>query len=313
MFGLFKKTKVKEEEIVLPDIKITEMIYQFMTLYLEQSKKDSALLVENSEDLEEELKRLERLGLGNSENAKLLKTRIEETEAKREKMIFGKEVMKWIQQMKTVFPSSYLVSFDQFCEILKKYGLVTGFLKDYTGIIPNSNILEVEKVMDVLNSERFKNRNPLFLNLAYHEEGYSYNFFYFVRGVSYRRNDERKDCEIIRKVLEDHGNLISRASNSGWGEEHINLKRVEDLNFKGVIESSVDDFELKVERIDDTELMIAAPRENFSTEFQVSQLPVDPIVFQCCPYGIVIHSVWGEEADDKVLENYKKLNQDILG
>jgi hypothetical protein len=41
-------------------------------------------------------------------------------------------------------------------------------------------------------------------------------------------------------------------------------------------------------------------------------MPVDPIVFQCCPYGVVIHSVWGEEADDKVLEEYKMLNQKIL-
>jgi hypothetical protein len=42
------------------------------------------------------------------------------------------------------------------------------------------------------------------------------------------------------------------------------------------------------------------------------KMPVDPIVFQCCPYGVVIHSVWGEEADDKVLEEYKTLNQKIL-
>ena len=73
-----------------------------------------------------------------------------------------------------------------------------------------------------------------------------------------------------------------------------------------------DDIYFSVRRLDHTDLLIAAPENCFSEKFKITQVPVDPIVFQCCPYGVIVHSVWGEEADDKVLEEYKTLNQKIL-
>lgn len=34
--------------------------------------------------------------------------------------------------------------------------------------------------------------------------------------------------------------------------------------------------------------------------------PIDPIIFQYCPFGVLIYTMWG--AEDKVFEEYKKLN-----
>ena len=34
---------------------------------------------------------------------------------------------------------------------------------------------------------------------------------------------------------------------------------------------------------------------------------VDLIIFQYCPYGVLIYTMWGKEAEDKVFEEYKKL------
>lgn len=39
---------------------------------------------------------------------------------------------------------------------------------------------------------------------------------------------------------------------------------------------------------------------------------VDPIVYQPCAYGILIHSMWGEESEDKVFEEYKRINNLML-
>ena len=34
---------------------------------------------------------------------------------------------------------------------------------------------------------------------------------------------------------------------------------------------------------------------------------VDPIIFQYCPFGVLIYTMWEKEAEDKVSEEYKKL------
>lgn len=41
-------------------------------------------------------------------------------------------------------------------------------------------------------------------------------------------------------------------------------------------------------------------------------MAVDPIVYQPCAYGILIHSMWGEESEDKVFEEYKRINNLML-
>ena len=43
-----------------------------------------------------------------------------------------------------------------------------------------------------------------------------------------------------------------------------------------------------------------------------SKKAVDPIVYQPCAYGILIHSMWGEESEDKVFEEYKRINNLML-
>lgn len=311
MFKLFSK-KSKDKNFIVPEMKVQVLILSLMNSYLEQCKGDM-VLVKEEPDLEKEFKRLVSLGLSNTENAKLLKSKLDEIQSRKDKSKFGKDVIEWIQDMKKVFPDSYLISFDQFYQILKDYRLVTGFLKNYTGIIPSSNITEIEKVMEYLKS---KKENVLFLNFfdLPNSGGSYYNYFYFVRGITYRSENEKKDCIILKEIFERYGNLIRKGTNSGWKEETFRLDCIElgGINFNDVVKGSLDDYKINVEIIDKTELMIAAPRNCFSTEFKVSQMPVDPIVFQCCPYGVIVHSVWGEEADDKVLGEYKMLNQKIL-
>ncbi|UVX67401.1 MAG: hypothetical protein [Bacteriophage sp.] len=43
-----------------------------------------------------------------------------------------------------------------------------------------------------------------------------------------------------------------------------------------------------------------------------AKIAVDPIVYQPCAYGILIHSMWGEESEDKVFEEYKRINNLML-
>ena len=311
IFGLFSK-KDKEERFVAPEMKVQVLILTLMNTYLEQCKGDM-VLVREEPDLKKEYERLVTLGLSNMENAKLLKTKMEEIENKKYRSKFGKEVMEWIVEMKKELPNSYLISFEQFKKVLGDYNLITNFLKNYVGIIPSKNIQEIEEVITVINkSGRYD--FPAYFNKFDKKGGYDYYSFHYIKGVSCRRGDEKKDCEKIRKQVEAEGNIISVHSSSSYGESSIRLDRTEEIAkaFPKGLCGPLDDFSLILEKMDPNELMIAAPRNCFSTEFKIQEMPVDPIVFQCCPYGVVIHSVWGEEADDKVLEEYKMLNQKIL-
>lgn len=314
MFRLFGK-KEEEKVFVTPDIKVQVLILSLMNTFLEQCKGD-IVLVKEEPDVKKEYDRLVSLGLKNTENAKLLKAKIEEIQTKTNKSKFGQEVMEWVVNMKREFPNSYLISFDQFKKVLKDYGLITNFLRNYVGIIPSRNITEVEEVMAVVQQKRYDYGIINRLNESKTPDFQHYCHFYYVTGVRCRRGDEKKDCERIRERVEEVGNIIDVPSTSSYGVEGIRLDQVEEISCaflpNGLKSGPFDDFTLTLERMDKTNLMIAAPRTCFSTEFKITEMPVDPIVFQCCPYGVIVHSVWGEEADDKVLKEYMELNQKIL-
>lgn len=55
-------------------------------------------------------------------------------------------------------------------------------------------------------------------------------------------------------------------------------------------------------------LSIACPKSNLQEKTVIVSHAVDPIIFQYCPYGVLIYTMWGDEAEDKVFEEYKKLN-----
>ena len=43
------------------------------------------------------------------------------------------------------------------------------------------------------------------------------------------------------------------------------------------------------------------------TEIRVMPRSIDPFVFQVTPVGVVIYSIWGEEASDAIFDNVKPL------
>lgn len=58
------------------------------------------------------------------------------------------------------------------------------------------------------------------------------------------------------------------------------------------------------------DFLIACPKKYLdNSNIKISKKVVDPIVFQYTPYGILIHTVWGEEAEDSVLKRYLEFNR----
>jgi len=295
MFGLFEKKR---------DVTMTVYILSLMNTYLEQCKGD-IVLVKDEPELINEFKKLESLGLESSENAKLLKTKIKELENKRKNSKFGQEVFEFIKELGSIFPSSYLISFDQFYNILKKYKLTVGRIHNYTGIIPQKNIEEISEVKKRIEANRERCKEVL--NYYTRHKGLNgfYDRFYYVKEIRIRDGEYKKLAKSLEKVLSDKGFLVKYSYGSDYGVSSIGIKDAS-YNNDWINEEyrtrRSDDIFLSVNKLDQTDLLIAAPRNCFSTEFKIQEIPVDPIVFQCCPYGVIVHSIWGEEADDKVLE-----------
>jgi hypothetical protein len=66
-------------------------------------------------------------------------------------------------------------------------------------------------------------------------------------------------------------------------------------------------------KIGRNELFVACPPGQLNNpEVTITKKAVDPIVYQPCTYGILIHSMWGEESEDKVFEEYKRINNLML-
>lgn len=57
--------------------------------------------------------------------------------------------------------------------------------------------------------------------------------------------------------------------------------------------------------------MVAAERSCFNEENPVVQ--GNPIIYQVCPYGVLVHLIMGEEADQGIFEEYQNLSNDLLG
>ena len=66
-------------------------------------------------------------------------------------------------------------------------------------------------------------------------------------------------------------------------------------------------------KIGRNELFVACPPSQLNNpEVTITKKAVDPIVYQPCAYGVLIHSMWGEESEDKVFEEYKRINNLML-
>lgn len=66
-------------------------------------------------------------------------------------------------------------------------------------------------------------------------------------------------------------------------------------------------------KIGRNELFVACPPGQLNNpEVTITKKAVDPIVYQPCAYGVLIHSMWGEESEDKVFEEYKRINNLML-
>lgn len=188
---------------------------------------------------------------------------------------------------KQVFPKALFIKKADFMELLFKYKLVCGMVEDYTGNIPDKNLFEVQEALTIINSrddiyDWRINRGLIYVDEVIITDGFR------------TKNRWSKDDALKTSAFPfayDCGSVMPTTLIPNTCEYGRKLKP--------------------------TDFLIAAPAKfiNHEVEFSRHQPTFkpksridDPIVFQILPYGIImIHTMWGGEADDPIFKDKNKV------
>ena len=192
------------------------------------------------------------------------------------------------------FPGCIFLPEETFTSLLQKYNLKCGTLDHYIGEIPSVNVDEIAEAQDVLNRINEENvfSNTLEgdvkieiikrLTVITREEYFADRYGGFFREVNKNKT--------VRDFLSDRHGLIETMP-------FLHIRH----QFDGFL-----DIKTESRPLERNELLIAAPAQEMKQVYTESVEHIrseDPFVFQFTPYGVVIFSKWGEEAEDEVLSN----------
>ena len=276
--NFLKGAKEEQKSLVTIDKELSKLAVDLIG-----ASEDTALIPLKSNDMSGEYARLCGLGLGNSANAKFLKDRIRDINAYNRNIIKARELLDYIKIMNEFLGDSViLVSRDSFYKLCHKYKLSIGLLEQFTGVIPDANLKEFSDIK--YKMDHYSGYVKLDTNKHIVEIQRIYNF------------SDKSDFS-IRKYFDNNFNIISYPAyiyDMGDIEEFKNKEWAKKVSLS-----------VRYTRRDD--IFIACPKSNLQEKVVIVSHAVDPIIFQYCPYGVLIYTRWGNESEDKVLEAYKKL------
>lgn len=276
--NFLKENKKEQKPLITIDKELSKLAVDLVGV-----SEGTALIPLKSNDMSGEYARLCGLGLGNSANAKFLKDRIRDIDAYNRNIIKACELLAYIKTINEFLGDSVvLVSKDSFYKLCHKYILSVGSLEQFTGVIPDANLKEFSDIKYKMN----------------HYSGYvKLNTNHHTIEIKRIYNRSDKSDSSISKYFDYSFNIISYPAY---------LYRMSDIKeFKD--KEWAEKVSLDVRYVNRDEIFIAYPKSNLQEKKVIVSHPVDPIIFQYCPYGVLIYTMWGKEAEDKVFEEYKKL------
>lgn len=213
--------------------------------------------------------------------------------------------------------NTLFIKFSDFEQIIRKYNLTCGLLEHYTGSIPEANIIDIETAKK--NIEKIENftyntvktghqrcyRDPLDDSLNWYNETksekvYDYpnlhkNIFdlCFVKSVfDHLLTEEQKEAIQLFPFMHDTGDYYT--------DELLAIKTEGRRQY-------IKDYDHS-----STRLFIVAPAQDMenTVKFEKFVRSEDPFVCSYTPFGIMIHTKWGEEAEDEILKKYEELIND---
>ena len=291
LFGLNLKGEEKPAVVKVPTKPVVELTIKesLANLAIEVigASERTALVPLKEDNISAKYSELVKLGLKNSANAKVLKKQLDNINYYNNTILKAQELLKYLKDVNNLLGNSViLVNTNTFYELCRKYKLFIGLLQDFTGVIPTQNLNEL---MDISNKLR-TNDNAFKLRINYQ----------IVR-VNKISNYSKRSDSYIKERLEYYFNILQMAT---YRMSDISLYN--DKNFKK--EKWAEHVYVDIDWVASDDFFIACPKSNLQERPVIMSKPIDPIIFQYCPFGVLVYTMWGDEAEDKVFEEYKKLN-----
>lgn len=284
---------VQVEEPTMPNL--ATMLILLMTGYMEQNEKAAGQLVPVIKDVRTAYDRLLKLGMGQTQNARSLQAQIEANDKAENDVNRAKALIRFVKEAQAHFgPRTVLVSYSAFDDLCKRYGLVQGVLSDYCGVIPERNVQDIENVMAKLPSFQYIRQ--------INDRGYQWStrHYIYVTGA-----DLREDHADLAKFIEERHNIIELKVEPSKYVTHWHPKDISGYYYGeyGYI-SKIYGVPLTKQT-----LFIACPPQYLKNPgITIQPKPVDPAIFQFTPFGVLVHTIWGEEAEDEAFKHFMEVN-----
>lgn len=260
--NFLKENKEEQKPLITIDKELSKLAVDLVGV-----SESAALTPLKSNDLSGEYARLCELGLGNSANAKFLKDRIRDIDAYNKNIIKARELLAYIKTMNEFLGDSViLVSKDSFYKLCHKYKLSVGYLEEFTGVIPDANLKEFSDIK--YKMDRYGGYTKLRTNPHTIEIKRIYNL------------SDKSDYS-IRKYFDYSFNIISYPA---YLYRMSNIDEFKDKEW-------ADKVSLDVYYVPTTAMFIACPKSSLQEKTVIVSHPVDPIIFQYCPFGVLIYTM----------------------
>ena len=124
-------------------------------------------IIDNPE-IETAVERLSKIGLTSSKTYNKMRKHVDDKQSAKE----FNDMVKQIARIEAAHPSYRLIGLKKVLELCKKYNLYIGMMSDYTGVVPNKNLKEIEAHMAEMNkgsdNASIENINELFTHAYEH-------------------------------------------------------------------------------------------------------------------------------------------------
>lgn len=292
LFGLNSKEEEKTVVVKVPTKSVVELTIKesLANLAIEVigASERTALIPLKENNVSTKYSELVKLGLENSANAKILKKQLDNINYYNNTILKAQELLKYLKDVNNCLGNSViLVNTSTFYELCRKYNLSIGLLQDFTGVIPAQNLNELMDISNKLHTDN--NASRLHIN------------YQTVRVNRISNYSGGKSDSYVKERLEYYFNILQVHT---YSLSDISLCHAE--NFTE--EKWADHVFVDVDYVTPDNFFIACPKFNLKERPVIISKPIDPIIFQYCPFGVLIYTMWGDEAEDKVFEEYKKLN-----
>ena len=218
-----------------------------------------------------------------------------------------------IEMWRDLGPNTMLVGYDHFREILHRHDLMCVTFDLYQGDIPKQNIVDIERVINqgldykyarILSwrSLLVQTRSQLLdaIRFPFYFEGNDYfdlkmgrTVAHFTYGQSLRGEQffiAAPKWSIRKPQLQIYESQPLRLI------ESRNERTVEEIRFANLLLDKVTDY---------VNVVHAQEPSPLSSKD-------DPFVCSLCDYGVIIHSKWGVEAENRIIKRYEELRETII-